>query len=82
MIDGQTTVLTVPGVSWGGELELQTKVREDFKIMENAPTGCKWLLLLSHLRHYAKWALGREEAPEYFFRRTAITSPDCQEFMV
>ena len=55
MIDGQTTVLTVPGVSWGGELELQTKVREDFKIMENAPTGCKWLILLSHLRHYAKW---------------------------
>ena len=26
--------------------------------------------------------LGREEAPEHFFRRTAITSPDCQEFMV
>ena len=28
------------------------------------------------------WILGREEAPEHFFRRTAITSPDCQEFMV
>ena len=26
--------------------------------------------------------LGWEEAPEHFFRRTAITSPDCQEFMV
>ena len=28
------------------------------------------------------YTLGREEAPEHFFRRTAITSPDCQEFMV
>ena len=28
------------------------------------------------------YILGREEAPEHFFRRTAITSPDCQEFMV
>ena len=26
--------------------------------------------------------LGWEEAPEHFFRRTAITSPDCQEFIV
>ena len=26
--------------------------------------------------------VGREEAPEHFFWRTAITSPDCQEFMV
>ena len=26
--------------------------------------------------------LGREEAPKHFFRRTAITSPHCQEFMV
>ena len=26
--------------------------------------------------------VGWEEAPEHFFRRTAITSPDCQEFMV
>ena len=26
--------------------------------------------------------LGWEEAPEHFFRRTAIASPDCQEFMV
>ena len=29
-----------------------------------------------------RWKLGREEAPEHFFRRTAITYPDCQEFMV
>ena len=29
-----------------------------------------------------EWTLGWEEAPEHFFRRTAITSPDCQEFMV
>ena len=28
------------------------------------------------------YLLGWEEAPEHFFRRTAITSPDCQEFMV
>ena len=26
--------------------------------------------------------VGREEAPKHFFRRTAITSPHCQEFMV
>ena len=31
---------------------------------------------------FITWALGREEAPEHFFRRTAITSPHCQEFMV
>ena len=30
----------------------------------------------------AECAVGREEAPEHFFRRTAITSPVCQEFMV
>ena len=28
------------------------------------------------------YRLGWEEAPEHFFQRTAITSPDCQEFMV
>ena len=28
------------------------------------------------------YRLGREEAPKHFFRRTAITSPYCQEFMV
>ena len=27
-------------------------------------------------------SIGREEAPKHFFRRTAITSPHCQEFMV
>ena len=52
VIDGQTTVLAVPGVRWGGELELQSKVREDFTIPDNAPTGSKWPLRLSHLRHY------------------------------
>ena len=31
---------------------------------------------------YVASILGREEAPEHFFRRMAITSPDCQEFMV
>ena len=39
VIDGQTTVLAVPGVSWGGKLELELNVREDFTITENAPTG-------------------------------------------
>ena len=42
------------------ELELQTKVRGDFKITEKAPIRAfSWLkaLELSYLRHYAKWAL-------------------------
>ena len=39
-----------------GSKASQTKVREDFTIMENASTvspGLKGLLLLSHLRYYA-----------------------------
>ena len=32
--------------------------------------------------HQKVCTIGWEEAPEHFFRRTAITSPDCQEFMV
>ena len=42
------------------ELELQTKVRRDFKITEKAPIRAfSWLkaLELSYLRHYAKWAV-------------------------
>ena len=44
------------------ELELQTKVRGDFKITEKAPIRAfSWLkaLELSYLRHYAKWAVNR-----------------------
>ena len=41
---------------------------------------------MSHFAINVNWypycVLGREDAPEHFFRRTAITSPDCQEFMV
>ena len=34
-------------------LELQTKVREEFKITEKSPTrASSWLIALSHLRHY------------------------------
>ena len=52
-------------------LELETKVIRRFpKISQSQRTPSP------------SWTLGREEAPDHFFRRTAITSPDCQEFMV
>ena len=41
-------------------IELQTKVREDFIIMEEAPTRAfYWLKVLSHLRHYAEQVVSR-----------------------
>ena len=30
----------------------------------------------------SKYVLDRDDPPKHFFRRTAINSPHCQEFMV
>ena len=50
----------------------------------NSPDILKYFFLDIFVELYERYApaLGREEAPKHFFRRTAITSPDCQEFMV
>ena len=43
------------------QVELQTKVREDFTITEKAPSRAfSWLKALSHLRHYAKLVLASQ----------------------
>ena len=44
--------------------------------------ACSSSVVPGALQLLRRCTLGREEAPKHFFRRTAITSPHCQEFMV
>ena len=70
--------------AWIRALNKTANITRNFTITEKVPTRAfSWLKAFTFkklLRHYAIWALERDEAPEH--QHTAITSPYCHELMV
>ena len=79
-----TSARPVSCVSWGRGHGAESSLAVAYsspELLANLQFGSRDGLIISTLISTIS-ALGREEAPKHFFRRTAITSPHCQEFMV